>query len=231
MSYRSSLSFVIIDQYLTELWALGLRIVMKISVFRTFFGLIFQILKWNLVWLFFNNLPAQWPWAPSIGLNFATLHRHWWHLHISEKFFSGTKPVNNQSINPSSQVKRLWFVTLHKRNGSIWLVLPSDWMIDWLFTVLRPDQEFLLTWKRHHYRWRAAKFRPTLGAQGLWAGKDLYRATPAVTRGLGFPGLIRRTAPFSSLLRHTRGCGGSILTRILSGLLPYKIAKLTMCKT
>ena len=69
-------------------------------------------------------------------------------------------------------------------------------------------------WKRHHYRWRAAKFRPMLGAQGLWAGRDFYSATPAVTRGLGFSGLIRRTAPFSRLLRHTRGCGGSILTRI-----------------
>jgi hypothetical protein len=33
-----------------------------------------------------------------------------------------------------------------------------------------------------------------LGAQGLWAGRDLYRATPAVTRDLGFSGLIRRTA-------------------------------------
>jgi hypothetical protein len=36
MSYRSNLSFVVIDQYLTELWALGLGIFMKISVFRTF---------------------------------------------------------------------------------------------------------------------------------------------------------------------------------------------------
>ena len=57
-----------------------------------------------------------------------------------------------------------------------------------------------------------------LGAQGLWAGRDLYRATPTVTRDLGFSGLIRRTAPFSRLLRHTRGCGGPILTRILTGL-------------
>jgi hypothetical protein len=35
---------------------------------------------------------------------------------------------------------------------------------------------------------------------------------------LGFSGLIRRTAPFSCLLRNTRGCGGSILTRILTGM-------------
>jgi hypothetical protein len=56
-----------------------------------------------------------------------------------------------------------------------------------------------------------------LDAQGLWAGRDLYRTTPAVTQGLGFSGLIRRTVPISHLLRHTRGCRGSILTRILTG--------------
>jgi hypothetical protein len=100
---------------------------------------------------------------------------------------------------------------------------------------------FLLIWRSHHYRWRAAKYRSMLGAQGLWAGRDLYRAIPAVTRDLGFSDLIRRTAPFSQLLkdykdmwriysnpdpygspishllRHTRGCWGSILTRILMG--------------
>jgi hypothetical protein len=59
-----------------------------------------------------------------------------------------------------------------------------------------------------------------LGAQGLWAGRDLYCTTPAVTRDLGFFfGLFRRTAPFSRLLRHTRGCGGSILARIFTGCL------------
>jgi hypothetical protein len=64
---------------------------------------------------------------------------------------------------------------------------------------------------------RTAKFRPMLGAQGIWAGRDLYRATPAVTRGLGFSSLIRRTAPFSRLLWHSRGYRGPILTRILMG--------------
>jgi hypothetical protein len=48
----------------------------------------------------------------------------------------------------------------------------------------------------------------TLGAQGLWAGRNLYCATPALKRNLDFPGLIRRTAPFRRLLRHTRWCGG-----------------------
>jgi hypothetical protein len=42
-----------------------------------------------------------------------------------------------------------------------------------------------------------------LGAQGLWAEKDLYRATSTVTRGLVFfPCLIGWTTQFSRLLRH-----------------------------
>jgi hypothetical protein len=90
-----------------------------------------------------------------------------------------------------------------------------DWLIDYLLFYV-PLKNFSLIWRRHHCRWRAAKFRPMLGAQGLWAGRDLYRATPAVTRDHGFSDLIRRTAPFSRLLQHTRGCGGSILARILS---------------
>jgi hypothetical protein len=81
-----------------------------------------------------------------------------------------------------------------------------------------PFKNISLIWRRHHCRSRAAKFRPMLGAQGLCLGRDLYRATPAVTQDLGFSGLIRRTTPFSRLLRHTRGCGGSILTRILTGV-------------
>jgi hypothetical protein len=89
-------------------------------------------------------------------------------------------------------------------------------LIDYLRFYV-PLKNFSLICRRHHCRWRAAKFRPMLGAQGLWAGRDLYRATPAVTRDLGFPGLIRGTATFSRLLQHTRGYGGFILTRILTG--------------
>jgi hypothetical protein len=79
-----------------------------------------------------------------------------------------------------------------------------------------PFKNFSLIWRRHHCRWRAAKFRPKLCAQGLWAGRDLYRVTPAVTQGLGFCGLIGRTRAFSYLLRRTRECEGPILTQILT---------------
>jgi hypothetical protein len=61
---------------------------------------------------------------------------------------------------------------------------------------------------------RAAKFRHMLDAWGRWG---LYHATLVVTRDLSFSGLIRRTTPFSRLLQHTRGCGGSIFMRILTG--------------
>jgi hypothetical protein len=92
-----------------------------------------------------------------------------------------------------------------------------DWLIDYLrFYVLLKN--FSIIWGRHHCWWRVAKFKPMLGTQGLWGGRDLYRATPAVTWDLGFSCLIRRSTLFSRLLRHTRGCGGSILTRILTGL-------------
>ena len=93
-------------------------------------------------------------------------------------------------------------------------MLVMYWLIEYLLFYI-PLKNISLIWRRHHYQWRAAKFRPMLGAQGLWAGRGLYCATPAVTRGLGFSGLIRRTAPFSCLLRHTRGCG-PILPWILS---------------
>jgi hypothetical protein len=91
----------------------------------------------------------------------------------------------------------------------------------WLIIVLRPAQEFFTNMETSPLPWRFAKFRPMVNAQGFWAGRDLYRATPAVTRELGFPGLIRKTAPFSRLLRHTRGYGKSI-TRILTG--PHSVA-------
>jgi hypothetical protein len=79
-------------------------------------------------------------------------------------------------------------------------------------------KKFSLIWRHHHCRWRAAKFRPMLGAQGVWAWRNIYRTTPAVTRGLGCSGFIWRTASISHLLWYTRRCGGPILTQILTGL-------------
>jgi hypothetical protein len=96
---------------------------------------------------------------------------------------------------------------------------------EWLYVPLK---NFSLIWRRHHCHEntciRAAKCRPMLGAQGLWAGKDLYHATPVVTWDLGFSGLIRRTAPFSHLLWHTKGCAGSLLPCILTGTMKIHVS-------
>jgi hypothetical protein len=64
--------------------------------------------------------------------------------------------------------------------------LTFDWLIDYLLLYVRL-MNFSLIWIRHRYRWRAAKFRPMLSTQDLWAGRGLYLVTLAVTRGLGFP--------------------------------------------
>jgi hypothetical protein len=58
-----------------------------------------------------------------------------------------------------------------------------------------------------------SKFRPMLGAQGLWAGSDLYRATPTMTQGLGFFHIVQKHQIFCAfhyyLPRHS-----SIIRRI-----------------
>jgi hypothetical protein len=64
---------------------------------------------------------------------------------------------------------------------------PLVWrLIDYLLFYV-PFKNISLIWRRHFCRWRAAKFRPMLGAQGRWEGRDLYRAIPTATRDLGFP--------------------------------------------
>ena len=97
-------------------------------------------------------------------------------------------------------------------NVAVWQI------IDWLFILLYvPPRIF------HSYG------DVTITGEGLqnlglcWTlrafeqGWIFFRATPAVTRDLGFSGLIRMTASFSRLLRHARGCWGPILTRIPTG--------------
>ena len=45
---------------------------------------------------------------------------------------------------------------------------------------------FQLSGGCHHYRWLGCKFRPMLGAQGLWAGRNLYRANTYCDTGPQF---------------------------------------------
>jgi hypothetical protein len=41
------------------------------------------------------------------------------------------------------------------------------WLLDWLFTVLRPAQEFFTYMETSPLPVKGCKFRPMLGAQGL----------------------------------------------------------------
>ena len=50
--------------------------------------------------------------------------------------------------------------------------------LSWIFYL------WILVW--WSCRWRAAKCRPMLGANCLWAGRDLYRAISAVTQDVAF---------------------------------------------
>ena len=104
-------------------------------------------------------------------------------------------------------------------------VMRRRWLIDWLFTVLRPTREYFTHMETSPLPVKGWKYRPVLDTLGLWAVRDLYRATPAVTRGLGFFGLVLMTAPFSRLLRHARGCWGPILTRIPTGLFTWLLCR------
>jgi hypothetical protein len=92
----------------------------------------------------------------------------------------------------------------HRRMRSTASLVVCDFKIIDYLRIYVPLKNFSLIWRRHHAR----RLRP------------LSREGSDVTRDLGFSSLIRRTAPFSRLLRQTRGCGGSILTRILTGRLP-----------
>ena len=78
-----------------------------------------------------------------------------------------------------------------------------DWLINCkLFIGMFENVYFkYLFLRRHHSQWRAANFRPILGAYDLWAGRDLYRAISAVTRDLSLHGLTLWTGLFSRSLR------------------------------
>jgi hypothetical protein len=109
--------------------------------------------------------------------------------------------------------KNLERPNVEKKTNFDWL---TDWLIDYLSFYV-PLKNFSLIWRRPHWRWRATKCRPMLGAQGLWTGGNHYCATPTVTRDVGLIWSHPKDHPFSRLIWHTRGCEGPILTRILTG--------------
>jgi hypothetical protein len=59
------------------------------------------------------------------------------------------------------------------------------WLIHYLLFHV-PLRNSSLIRRRHHYQWRAAKFRPMLGAQGLWAGRDFLSSHTCCDTGPRF---------------------------------------------
>ena len=95
----------------------------------------------------------------------------------------------------------------------VFYLLPR--LIDWLCIVLRPAQEFFTyilpvkgckVWSfDRHSGPSSRKGSLNIVPHLLWHGTSVFRSHPK-----------DRPGPFSLLLQHTRGCGGSILTRILT---------------
>jgi hypothetical protein len=77
--------------------------------------------------------------------------------------------------------------------------------IDWLFIVLSPAQELFTYVEMSPLPVKDCKIRPMLDAQGLWAGRDLYRATPTVTWDLGFFRSHPKDRPIQSHLTTHKG--------------------------
>jgi hypothetical protein len=92
-----------------------------------------------------------------------------------------------------------------------------DWLIDYGFTprsrIFHLYGDVTIAGEVTIVRRRAAKVRPMLALRAFDQG-GIFIVPHAVTRDLGFSGLVRRTAPFSCLLWQTREYVGSILTQI-----------------
>jgi hypothetical protein len=127
--------------------------------------------------------------------------------------------VNKQvmSLDKHGTVSHTWDWTPILGINTVLRSCLIDWLIIYSFTST--SWNFDLYGDVTIANERLQKLGPMLSAQDLWAGRDLYRATPAVTWDLGFSRLIWRTAPFSRLLRYMRGCGGFITSQILMGCL------------
>jgi hypothetical protein len=102
--------------------------------------------------------------------------------------------------------------------------------IDWLYLVLRPVQEFFTYTEMSplHLLVKGCKIEAYARRSGPLSREGLSCHT-CCNMGPQFFWSHLKDRPFSHLLRHTRGCGGSILIWILTGLLSYEEGTYQTC--
>jgi hypothetical protein len=91
-------------------------------------------------------------------------------INVKSKQVTGLLKVDTSQILWSIMIA-IYFVNTILEYLQCYLVVPMycgtfHGLIDWLINYLRfyvPLKNISLIWRRHHYRWRAAKFRPMLG--------------------------------------------------------------------
>jgi hypothetical protein len=97
----------------------------------------------------------------------------------------------------------------HKEQKYMYIQFRGGWFIDWLIIYGFTSRSRIFHLYEHVIIAGEGLqiSRPMLGAQGLWVGRDLYRATatPALIRGLVFLRSYPKDRPIHSLLTTHKG--------------------------
>lgn len=121
-------------------------------------------------------------------------HRH----NSSYERFETTSKIGQTSLYDRTVLERIEYSFSHL--WDLWsFVLTTlnepmntdTFCFDWLLINVAIEKISSI-WRRSNYRWRVAIFRPVLGINSLWAGRDFYRATDIITQGLVFCSFICR---------------------------------------
>ena len=114
---------------------------------------------------------------------FASLHRQWWRLHMSEKFSTGA--INHKQTNKQTnkQTKTLWFPMTRVNFdiltfNSMFSIFTFYWFFNtchWILFSLNSYQFFILTLVTlysHYLDWLTLSLRSTNGEIGPVANQD-----------------------------------------------------------
>ena len=123
----------------------------------------------------------------------------WWTVPKPPWKEKHTKPYSNEQLKIESRV-----VTNDQKTSIYKATRLMYVFIDLLHNDT--DNYFVSRSRMFHSYWHVTILlaKEMIGAYCVWAGRDLYRARPAVTRDLIVYGLVWRTAPFSRFLRQVR---------------------------